>query len=356
MPPQPDDLGTRATKMDTWSNIQATGLTPLYESQDAMMDVVFIHGIAGHPYRTWASSPSPNHHTPGPNEVMWLAGSSPQAHQTPSSNIIEVSESDSGYWPAQLVPTAIPNSRVLTYGYDVEIRHHFPLHPHIAWHDHAKGLVVSLEAARHTEDEKTRPIIFIAHSLGGIIIKEALVYTRGLSAKSRGSLSHIFDSTKTVLFFGTPHRAVDLTEILHDVSRVIGFRINPGVLHAFGPESDWLKNLKEDFTKICKEENWTIYSFLEGSASPTLNRKIVENHSAYLDEPAVEIAVPIWSDHGGMCRFSGLDDPEYRKVEAALCHIVGMIKSDGRSVSGTESSPLPPCLSVRDARVTVTEH
>ena len=37
--------------------------------------------------------------------------------------------------------------------------------------DHAKDLLGSLIDKREEEDEKGRPIIFIAHSLGGIVVK-----------------------------------------------------------------------------------------------------------------------------------------------------------------------------------------
>lgn len=40
--------------------------------------------------------------------------------------------------------------------------------------DHAKDLLGSLIDKREEQDEMLRPIIFIAHSLGGIIVKQVL--------------------------------------------------------------------------------------------------------------------------------------------------------------------------------------
>lgn len=44
----------------------------------------------------------------------------------------------------------------------------------------------------------------------------------------------------------------------------------------------------------------------------------MEDNSSYLNAPAIEIAEHIGRDHMEMCRFTGLDDIEYKKVEAAI--------------------------------------
>ena len=46
--------------------------------------------------------------------------------------------------------------------------------------------------------------------------------------------------------------------------------------------------------------------------------KVVEDTSSCLNSPTIEIAEHIGRDHMEMCRFTGLDDIEYKKVEAAL--------------------------------------
>jgi alpha-beta hydrolase superfamily lysophospholipase len=39
--------------------------------------------------------------------------------------------------------------------------------------DHARALLSSLIDHREEDDEQNRPLIFIAHSLGGIVVKQA---------------------------------------------------------------------------------------------------------------------------------------------------------------------------------------
>lgn len=51
----------------------------------------------------------------------------------------------------------------------------------------------------------------------------------------------------------------------------------------------------------------------------------MEDVSSCLSDPTLEITQHIARNHMEMCRFSGLDDPEYRKVAAALDNIKGQI-------------------------------
>jgi predicted alpha/beta hydrolase family esterase len=55
-----------------------------------------------------------------------------------------------------------------------------------------------LESKR--DDAEERPIIFVAHSLGGVIVKRALV-----EAKLDDSYKAIHDATYGIAFFGKPH-------------------------------------------------------------------------------------------------------------------------------------------------------
>jgi hypothetical protein len=71
------------------------------------------------------------------------------------------------FWPEDFLPKDIPDARVLTYGYNAAAAFGNTTATII---DHAKGLLSSLVDRR--DDDETRPIIFIAHSLGGIVVKQ----------------------------------------------------------------------------------------------------------------------------------------------------------------------------------------
>jgi len=79
---------------------------------------------------------------------------------------------------------------------------------------------------RRTEGEKTKPIIFIAHSLGGIVIKDALNPLRNEDT----FFNEIFPATKGVMFLGTPHQGSSIASsgtIAFKLSKI--FLKNPNV-------------------------------------------------------------------------------------------------------------------------------
>ena len=122
------------------------------------------------------------------------------------------------YWPQELIPITLPSARVLTYGYDTQIRHRLgPSGSTNSVYGIARDFLVALETVRRVEP--SRPVLFIAHSLGGIIVKEML---RRASDKyqSPAHLRHVFTSTIGVIFFGTPHGGADPRKFLHRIAEV----------------------------------------------------------------------------------------------------------------------------------------
>jgi hypothetical protein len=78
------------------------------------------------------------------------------------------------FWPKDLLPNSFPKSRVFTWGYDVDIDHVFSGASTATVFQHAYNLLSDVADVRMTADEKMRPLIFIAHSLGGIVVKDVV--------------------------------------------------------------------------------------------------------------------------------------------------------------------------------------
>lgn len=100
--------------------------------------------------------------------------------------------------------------RILAYHYDTTLRSSEFLTRRTLLHE-AIQLTTRLVRARANVKHEDRPIIFVAHSLGGILLKNALILSE--SSKKEDERS-ILVSTAGCFFFNTPHETspVELSE------------------------------------------------------------------------------------------------------------------------------------------------
>ena len=165
--------------------IRNEGFTQIYSgSERPEVDIVVVHGLQGHPAKTWtykAKSSTTEHANPTSKKFFSI-------HRKPKQNAGSTSEPTLGaqtigaiekdtYWPRDLLPYDFPNARVLTYGYDSYVSHFF--------RDTAsQNNIITLgrdllhNLVTYRVDEPTRPLSFVCHSLGGLVVKEVSVITR----------------------------------------------------------------------------------------------------------------------------------------------------------------------------------
>ena len=68
------------------------------------------------------------------------------------------------------------------------------------------------------KNQSTRPIVFICHSLGGLVVKKALV-----TAKLVDKYSAVIRATRGLIFFGTPDRGGNGASVADNAARALGF-------------------------------------------------------------------------------------------------------------------------------------
>lgn len=181
------------------------------------------------------------------------------------------------YWPRDLLPATVPNARILTYGYDTHIRHWAsqPISRNTV-RDIAWDFLVALEACRR--EEPARPLLFVVHSLGGIVVKELLRRSSGCG-QGQTHLRDVFESTAGIMFFGTPHGGTDPRGILQHVAelaiKAIGFKVNEQIVNTLLPSSERLRELRDEFGPMAHERQWSIHSFQEQLAVKALNGRKV---------------------------------------------------------------------------------
>ncbi|KAH0553285.1 hypothetical protein GP486_006582, partial [Trichoglossum hirsutum] len=297
--------------------------------------VIFVHGFTGHPQRTWTYSGEvstddgathDNDSSERPSKFRRLVGSDSFKRAAPRRSV---------FWPQDLLPKTLVNSRIFTYGYDSNIRHRLgaPVNKTTVY-DLGHNLLLSLEAKRRSQP--SRPLVFIAHSLGGIVVKEALRRSEGYRA-CQTHLYSIYDATVALICFGTPHSGADprsvVCRVAEAVVRLTGFTVNDQLINSLLPRSEQLRELREEFSKMSRAKNWMLYSFQEQYGLKVLNGdKVVEDISSTFGDPTIEIAQHIAGNHMDMCRFKGLDDREYEKVAAALSRIYQVIEDNTRQL------------------------
>lgn len=177
----------------------------------------------------------------------------------------------------------VPNARVLTYGYDTHIRH-WAGQPtsrntirDIAW-----DFLVALEADRRVEP--ARPLLFVVHSLGGIVVKE-LLRRSSVCRQGQTYLRSVFESTKGIMFFGTPHGGTDPRGFLQHttelVIKAVGFQVNQQIVDSLLPSSERLAELRDEFGPLAHEQQWAIHSFQEQLGIKILGgRKVCEQRAS----------------------------------------------------------------------------
>jgi hypothetical protein len=160
-----------------------------------------VHGLQGHPQKTWSckrvepgsARPSstldvPRSPTPTSSRSSSQGPSLPKRkkrfgiplYQRKSSNICsdddiglgqdgDISGTDFVYWPRDFLPTDCPKAKIMTWGYDTVVTKGFvaPTNKSTIF-DHAKDLLYALDRER----SQGRPLMFVAYSLGGIVVKE----------------------------------------------------------------------------------------------------------------------------------------------------------------------------------------
>lgn len=184
--------------------------------------------------------------------------------------------------------------------------------------DFSLDLLSRLSLMRQELAEKKRPVIFICHSLGGLVFKQALI-----SAKLQGNnYRNILESIHGVVFMGTPHRGSRSASHARLLSKIInaatlGRGVRSELLEFLKISSRSLEQISRQSVQILNP--LSIVSFYEQKPlGPSL---IVEPFSAILGLPN-ERAIPINADHREIARVSPRHKHRYMPVWKVIVELV----------------------------------
>ena len=217
-------------------------------------------------------------------------------------------------WLKDLLPKYLSSARILSYGYASGSADSPSNANSERILQHAQTLVAELEADRSTANATRRPIIFVCHDLGGIVVKRALAYSASRTSQKVAHLYSIFVSTYGILFFGTPHNGFSPSWLS---SHVQSWTEMHDLRGATGNSSETLQNINDQFAPLMKQ--FHIHYFWE--QQETVNTRgcgfVVEESSA---APIVDDTERsgIYATHAQMCKFAGVDSPGFLVVRATL--------------------------------------
>lgn len=161
-------------------------------------------------------------------------------------------------WIRDTLPQWLPNVRPILYGYDSTLAQSTSFQ---SIFDIASGLIEHLSPPGWSTSEM-KPLVFLAHSLGGIVLKEALL-TLAARGPTGGS---VLDLVRGGILFGVPHRGMTQAPLL----AMVKGQPNENLVKDLAKDSAYLKSLDDRFTGVLMTRQIVFNFAYETKTSPTV--------------------------------------------------------------------------------------
>lgn len=293
--------------------IGSLGLTLLFEPEEVLADFIFVHGLRGGSRKTWSFSADPAH-----------------------------------FWPKEWLPgdPDFKHVRIHTFGY------------HSNWgeskgsdfnvHDFGQNLIEDIHSSSSIRRSDEVPLVLIGHSMGGLVIKKAVILSR-----ENPAYKTIGDRIHSLYFLATPHRGSDLAKALNNILKIV-FKNTKAYVTNLERSSEAQQVISNSF-RHCYS-GIQIHSFLEsipmnlgyGSAL------VVDRSSATLGY-AEERVQFLNADHRSICKYESPMDPNFQTVRnrlAATIHDITRNAAQGmQELRREHMRQLSSYLNISDAPV-----
>ncbi|KFZ05991.1 hypothetical protein V501_07831 [Pseudogymnoascus sp. VKM F-4519 (FW-2642)] len=259
--------------------------TPNFDEPTA--DIIFVHGLGGSSRMSWSYNRDENL-----------------------------------FWPEAWLSTEpdIRTARILSFGYNAYFASQGP-NSIAGISDFAKQLLFDMKFGKDSLGEDLnvghRPIIFVVHSMGGLVFKKAM-----MQGHNDDGFKGFISQVKAVLFLSTPHRGTNLAEILNRILSVSIFNHSPKrYVSELKQNSPFIEDINEEFRKHApKLQIFSFYETLETAIGPK-RVLILERASSTLGYPH-EITIPLSADHHNVCKFPNREDLSYKSIKGVIKSLV----------------------------------
>ncbi|EXJ68339.1 uncharacterized protein A1O5_08131 [Cladophialophora psammophila CBS 110553] len=254
------------------------GLTPLnhVEAQDLKTDIVAITGLAGRAFDSWANDQG----------SMWLR---------------------------DYLPQELPGVRIFIYGYPSKL---YKSQSRASLWDYTEGFMRTMARLTETSGGRT-PLILIGHSLGCIVIKQAIVESMSFT----NAMPSFYRSVCGIVFFGAPHRGLNNPALV----KIIGDRPPADLVRDLCPGSSLLVSLNQSFPHICQDFHVVTCFETHATNTPELvDPNDPESRWARTGPPAFAVPresacldwsnerrIPVHADHSRIAKLTDSPGSEY---------------------------------------------
>ncbi|KAL8818633.1 MAG: hypothetical protein Q9223_002770 [Gallowayella weberi] len=291
----------RPSPITSLSGSDPLGLTPVYAFPNPILDIIFVHGLGGTSRGTWSWERDP-----------------------------------SNFWPPWLADDAdFSRARIFTFGYNANFNGQYTSNIIL---DFAKELLLSMKIYSgdgHQGDSLIGelPIIFVAHSMGGLVVKKAYIL-----GKSNQQYESIIANISAIVFLATPHRGSAFAATLNNILKASPTGSAKNYVAELEKQSGSLQDINEQFRNICGSlELVSFHETIKTNIGAGIKKMIVDKDSALLEYPG-EISSSLIADHHGMAKFRNPQDTNYNIVKNVLRWLKRkLVKEDTKSLAFTFS-------------------
>nr|CAB3265980.1 protein SERAC1-like [Phallusia mammillata] len=244
-------------------------------------DVVFIHGLMGGAFYSW-------------RQQEGVSGSE---------------EERTDCWPEDWIPRDLPGCRVMCVEYDTELTEWKAMCPH-----EPETRTISFRSRTILDKMQRaglgdRPIVWVAHSMGGLIVKHMLMDAMQNSKK----YGTILKKTKGVVFYSTPHFGSQLANYSRKVRRLLFPSVE---VMELSHDSPTLGVLNDNLRDLAERAKVRVLSFGEMQTTniglgPHIKIHIVPPESA---DPGVGEFVLADTNHLNICKPSSRHSSLYQQT------------------------------------------
>jgi CRP-like cAMP-binding protein len=263
----------KTQKMNTDGLLKISGC----DDPDRSADVIFVHGLDGDAISTW--------HPKGDVDSFWPK------------------------WLGEELPAV----GIWSLGYAVSSS---------AW----KGSTMPLyDRAINTLDKLeldglgTRPVIFVCHSLGGLLVKQML---RCAHDFGNADYRRIADQTKAIIFLSTPHTGADMASWLSHIGTLLRTTVSVEELQAHHPR---LRELNVWYRNFPSASSLKTLVYCEKKSVAGI---LVVNEVTADPGIAGVIPIPVDEDHISICKPQTKGSQIYRRVKRLIEEVVSAAEPD----------------------------